>query len=84
MQVLKSRLYDLERQKIEAELEKAYQAKQKIEWGSQIRSYVLHPYNMVKDHRTDHETGNTQAVLDGAIEPFIEAYLRWKTSQTKS
>jgi len=79
MQVLRSRLYELERKKREEALEKDYQAKQKIEWGSQIRSYVLHPYNMVKDHRTEHETGNTQAVLDGKLDELIEAYLKWKT-----
>ena len=81
MRVLQSRLYELERKRREEALEKDYQAKQKIEWGSQIRSYVLHPYNMVKDHRTDHETGNAQAVLDGKLDPFIEAYLKWKTGQ---
>jgi peptide chain release factor 2 len=80
MRVLQSRLYELERQKREAELEAQYQAKQKIEWGSQIRSYVLHPYMMVKDHRTEHEVGNAPGVLDGALDPFIEAYLRWKAT----
>ena len=82
MHVLKARLADQERRKREEEAAKDYQAKQKIEWGSQIRSYVLHPYNMVKDLRTDHETGNTQAVLDGKLDPFMEAYLKWKASQT--
>ena len=78
MHVLKARLADRERRKREEAAAKEYQAKQKIEWGSQIRSYVLHPYNMVKDHRTDHETGNAQAVLDGKLDPFMEAYLKWK------
>ena len=81
LRVLQSRLNELERKKLEEEQAKDYQAKQKIEWGSQIRSYVLHPYNMVKDHRTEHETGNAQAVLDGALDPFIEAYLKWKAQK---
>lgn len=81
MHVLKARLADRERRKREEAAAKDYQSKQKIEWGSQIRSYVLHPYNMVKDHRTEHETGDAQGVLDGDIDPFIEAYLRWKAEQ---
>jgi len=84
MHVLRARLADLERRKKEAAAAKDYQGKQKIEWGSQIRSYVLHPYNMVKDHRTAHETGNAQAVLDGKLDPFMEAYLKWKVSQGSS
>jgi hypothetical protein len=58
------------------ELERFYGEKGEIAWGSQIRSYVLQPYTMVKDHRTDHETSNTGAVLDGTLQPFIEAYLK--------
>ena len=80
MKVLKSRLAQLERRKRQEQEAKDYQAKQKIEWGSQIRSYVLHPYNMVKDHRTEHETGNAQAVLDGKLDEFMAAYLKWKAS----
>ncbi len=56
--------------------EKRAGEKKSIEWGSQIRSYVLHPYQMVKDHRTGHETGDTAKVLDGGLSPFIEAYLK--------
>ena len=78
MHVLKARLVDKERRKREEAATQAYQSKRKIEWGSQIRSYVLHPYNMVKDLRTRHETGNAQAVLDGQLNPFMEAYLKWK------
>jgi len=77
MKVLKSRLYDLERQKQEEDRQKKEDLKMGINFGSQIRSYVLHPYQMIKDHRTDCEVGNTQAVLDGEITPFIEAYLKW-------
>ena len=65
-----------EEQKREAELRKLYGEKGEIAWGNQIRSYVLQPYQMVKDHRTGCETGNTAAVLDGDIDAFIEAYLK--------
>ncbi len=76
MKILKARLFRLEEQKREAELQKLYGEKGEIAWGNQIRSYVLQPYQMVKDHRTNHETGNTDAVLDGDIDAFIEAYLK--------
>ena len=72
---LKARLYERELQRKEAEAEALTEDKKEIGWGSQIRSYVLHPYRMVKDHRTDHESGNTDAVLNGALDDFIEAYL---------
>jgi peptide chain release factor 2 len=75
MQLLKSQLYELELRTRQAEKNKIEGAKKKIEWGSQIRNYVLHPYKMVKDLRTEHETSNTQAVLDGEINDFIKAYL---------
>ena len=82
LHVLKARLADRERRKREEAAAKDYQAKQKIEWGSQIRSCVLQPYNMVKDLRTDHETGNSQAVLDGKLDPFMENYLKWKAQRS--
>ncbi len=75
MKQLKARLYELEMRKKEEEAAAFSEDKKEIGWGSQIRSYVLHPYRMVKDHRTNHETGNTDAVLDGDLEGFIEAYL---------
>ncbi len=78
LKVLKSRLYEKEATKREAEQQKNYGEKQEIAWGSQIRSYVLHPYNMVKDHRTDFETGNASAVLEGKLDEFMEAYLRYQ------
>jgi peptide chain release factor 2 len=81
MRMLKSRLYMLEQQKRDAELAKLYSSKGEIAWGNQIRSYVLQPYQMVKDHRTDYQTGNVEAVLDGAIEPFIESYLRYRAEK---
>ncbi|MFN7036529.1 MAG: peptide chain release factor 2 [Bellilinea sp.] len=76
--VLRARLAAIKQEQQEKELEALRGEYQKAEWGSQIRSYVLHPYQLVKDHRTDYETGNTQAVLDGELDGFIEAYLRWK------
>jgi peptide chain release factor 2 len=78
MQLLKARLYELKRQEQEEELAKLRGEQKEIAWGSQIRSYVFHPYSLVKDHRTGYETGNVQAVVDGALDPFIEAYLRWQ------
>ncbi len=76
MKVLRGRLYELKLAEQEENLAKLRGDYQKIEWGSQIRSYVLHPYQMVKDHRTEYEKGNTQAVLDGDIDEFIESYLK--------
>ena len=76
MKILKSQLFDMERRKQEAELASLKGEDVDAGWGNQIRSYVLHPYKMVKDHRTKHETGKTQAVLDGDLDEFMEAYLR--------
>ena len=81
MQVLKSRLYQLEMEKRIAEAEDKAADKQEIGWGSQIRSYVFQPYQMVKDHRTNIETGNTSAVMDGQIEDFITGYLQWSVAK---
>ena len=81
MKILKAKLYEKERMRKAKDLESAYDSKKEIAWGSQIRSYVLHPYSMVKDHRTDHETGKSQAVLDGEIDGFVEAYLKWVKGQ---
>jgi peptide chain release factor 2 len=76
MRILRARLLELKQAEKEEERAVLRGEYTKAEWGSQIRSYVLHPYQMVKDHRTDHESGNTQAVLDGDLEEFMEAYLR--------
>lgn len=76
MKILRARLLELRQAEKEEERAVLRGEYTKAEWGSQIRSYVLHPYQMVKDHRTDHETGNTQAVLDGDLDQFMEAYLR--------
>jgi peptide chain release factor 2 len=79
MRILRARLLELRQAEKEEERAVLRGEYTKAEWGSQIRSYVLHPYQMVKDHRTEHETGNTQAVLDGALNEFMEAYLRQAT-----
>lgn len=81
LRVLRARLLDIKRQEQEAELAEIKGEHVKAEWGSQIRSYVMHPYQMVKDHRTGHETSNIAAVLDGRIDDFIEAYLRMSIGQ---
>jgi len=78
MSILRARLHELEKEKKEKEIQDKYDAKQKIEWGSQIRSYVMHPYSMVKDHRSKYETSNVQAVMDGDLDKFSEEFLRWK------
>jgi peptide chain release factor 2 len=75
MKILKARLYDLEMSKRAEKMEEMHKGKKVIAWGSQIRSYVLHPYRMVKDHRTGVERGDADAVLDGDIDDFIEAFL---------
>jgi len=81
MKVLKARLYERKRQEEDQKLKAHYGEKKEIAWGSQIRSYVFHPYTMVKDHRTECETSNGQAVMDGALDAFIEAYLKWQAQQ---
>jgi len=75
MKVLRSRLYEMKLQEQSAKMDELHKTKKDIAWGSQIRSYVLHPYKMIKDHRTNLEVGNIQKVLDGDLDEFIEAYL---------
>jgi peptide chain release factor 2 len=82
LKMLKSRLYQMRKEEEEAKRDALNSTKKKIEWGSQIRSYVFHPYNMVKDHRTDIETSNTQAVMDGNLDEFIRAFLMEYGSKT--
>lgn len=81
MRILKSRLHQLEQQKKLDEKEELRGKAEKVEWGSQIRSYVLHPYQMVKDHRSNVETQDTQSVLDGELDEFVEGFLRWKVNE---
>jgi peptide chain release factor 2 len=82
--VLRSRLLALQQAAHAEHLAELRGVSMPAEWGSQIRSYVLHPYTMVKDHRTDVEVGNAQAVLDGGIDPFIEGYLRWAAREERA
>jgi peptide chain release factor 2 len=81
MTMLKARLAQLERDRRDQELNAIQGEQQRVGFGSQIRSYVLQPYQMVKDLRTEHETGNVEGVLNGDLDPFIEAYLRWQRAR---
>mgnify|MGYP003334128632 CR=1 FL=1 len=80
MKILRSRLLQLELKKREEEAMKNQMDKMEIGWGSQIRSYVLHPYQMIKDHRTNHETSGSDKVLDGDLEDFMFEYLKWNSA----
>ncbi len=80
MKVLKARIYELKKKEQEEKMEQLHSTKKDIAWGSQIRSYTLQPYRLAKDHRTNLEVGNVDAVLDGELDPFIEAYLMQKTA----
>lgn len=80
MKVLRSRLYDLEMEKRREANAETEAGKKKVEWGSQIRSYVLHPYKLVKDHRTNFEMGNAEKVLDGDLDNFMDSFLRWSVN----
>jgi peptide chain release factor 2 len=81
MKILRARLYELEREKQREKRDELNSTKKEIGWGSQIRSYVLHPYRMIKDHRTDFETGNVDPVLDGDLSEFIKSYLLYSSDQ---
>lgn len=80
MKILKGRLYELEKQKQKEKLDDLESSKKEIGWGSQIRSYVFHPYRMIKDHRTSFETGNVDAVMDGDLSEFIKSYLLYSSN----
>ena len=81
MQALKARLADRQRQERDEKLTQLAGEKKKVEWGSQIRSYVLQPYQMVKDERSGHQSSNVEGVLDGDVQPFIDAYLQWQRAE---
>jgi peptide chain release factor 2 len=78
MKMLKAQLYEREKQQQKTQQQEFHGEKKEIGWGSQIRSYVLQPYRLAKDHRTNYEIGNVDAVLDGHIDPFIKAFLLWQ------
>ncbi|MFO7247229.1 MAG: peptide chain release factor-like protein, partial [Bacillota bacterium] len=84
MKILKARLLELKRQEQEKQLAELRGEQKEIAWGNQIRSYVFHPYSLVKDHRTGVEVGNVQAVMDGEIDVFIDAYLRQQVQKRES
>jgi peptide chain release factor 2 len=84
MAILRSRIYEIEKKKQEEKMNSLEKEKKDIAWGSQIRSYTLHPYKLIKDHRTKTEMHNAEAVLDGDIDPFIKAYLLYLTFEQKS
>ncbi len=84
MKLLKAKLYELEKKEQEEELSRLKGDGGEISWGNQIRSYVFHPYSLIKDHRTNIEVGNTDPVMDGAIDIFIEGYLKWKKQQGRN
>ena len=81
LKILKARIYEAEQAKKAEEVKQQDADKKRIEWGSQIRSYVLHPYNLVKDHRTDFETADSQKILDGGLDDFIEAFLKFSANK---
>jgi peptide chain release factor 2 len=84
MKILRARLYELEKERQREKLEELHSTKKDIAWGNQIRSYVLHPYRMIKDHRTGFETGNVEPVLDGALGEFIRSYLLHAGAEEKN
>ena len=81
LKILKSRLYQLEKQKLEEKKESLIGEKKEISWGNQIRTYTLHPYKVVKDHRTQYESYRVEEVLDGEIDEFIREYLLWESKK---
>jgi len=81
MRMLRGKLMERRLEEQQKEIDRLRGDIGEIAWGNQIRSYVFHPYNMVKDHRTGEETGNVQGVMDGALDPFIDAFLRWQAKR---